>query len=61
MAPVKRPIQQRGGHDLVTGEHFGPVLDGLVGGDQGGALLVAGGVSLPRLPLDGEATDHAQP
>ena len=37
---VGEPVQQRAGEALRT-KHFGPVVEGAVGGDQDGAPLVA--------------------
>jgi len=38
---MEEAIQESCCHGLVTGEDLGPVLDRLVGGDQGGTALVA--------------------
>ena len=40
-ALVQEPVEDGGGHGLVSGEDAGPVLDALVGGDGGGAASVA--------------------
>jgi len=52
MALVQQPVQQRRGHHLIPGQHLGPVLDGLVGGDQGGPPLVPVGLR-PRNGVGG--------
>ena len=38
---MQQPIEDRGGQDLVSGQHLGPVLDALVRRDQDAAALVA--------------------
>ena len=40
MTAVQQPIQDRGGHHLVAGEHLRPILDRFVGRDEGAPPLV---------------------
>jgi hypothetical protein len=45
---VQKTVQQGGSHGSITGEDTGPVLEGDVGGDDNGAMLVAFGDDLEQ-------------
>jgi len=41
LSVVQKTVEQGGGHGSITGEDTGPVLEGDVGSDDSGAMLVA--------------------
>jgi len=45
---VEKTVQQGGGHGSITCENTGPVLEGDIGGDGDGAVLVAFGDNLEQ-------------
>jgi hypothetical protein len=45
---VQKTVQQGASHGGVTGEDTGPVLEGDIGGDDNGAMLVAFGDDLEQ-------------
>ncbi len=45
---VQKTVQQGGSHGGITGEDSGPVLEGDIGGNDDGAVLVAFGDDLEQ-------------
>jgi hypothetical protein len=48
LSVVQKTVEQGGSHGGVTGEDSGPVLEGDIGGDDDGAMLVAFGDNLEQ-------------
>jgi hypothetical protein len=48
LSVVQKTVEQSGSHGSITGKDSGPVLEGDIGGDDDGAVLVAFGDNLEQ-------------